>query len=100
MLGGALKGGRVLGQYPDDISPDSPLADGSGRGRFIPTTSNDAIWNAVLPWYGVPEADLDYCIPNRQNTVNPFLGIPSPLFTQDDLFLSGEVASSRNLQME
>lgn len=99
LLGGAVNGGKILGMYPSDISPDSPLADGSTRGRFIPTTSNDAIWNGILPWLGVAEADLDYCLPSRGNTLNPFLGIDSPLFTKDDLFTaaSGEVAETRHL---
>ena len=100
LLGGAVNGGKILGKYPEDISPNSPLADGSTRGRFIPTTSNDAIWNGILPWLGVPQADLDYCLPNRHNTVNPFLGIDSALFTEDDLFApaSGEVAETRRLR--
>ena len=103
LLGGAVNGGKILGKYPEDISPNSPLADGSTRGRFIPTTSNDAIWSGILPWLGVPEADMDYCLPNRANTVNPFLGIESPLFTKDDLFVSaasGEVAETRRLRRE
>lgn len=95
-----MKGKKMLGKYPDDISPTSPLSDGE-RGRFIPTTSNDAIWNGVLSWFGVAEADLDYCLPNRGNTEDPFLGVSSPLFTEGDLFstaASGGVAETRRLR--
>jgi uncharacterized protein (DUF1501 family) len=101
MLGGAVKGGRVLGKYPNDISPDSPLDDGSRRGRFIPTTSNDSIWNSVVQWYGVPEEDLDYVLPNRAQSVHPYFGELSPLFTKDDLFKPDAAATSstrRNLR--
>lgn len=89
VMGGKVRGGKILGHYPTDISPKSPLDDGSSRGRFIPTTSNDAIWNSILQWYGVAEEkDLDYCLPNRKNTVNPVEGQPgSRLFSRRDMFV-------------
>jgi uncharacterized protein (DUF1501 family) len=88
ILGGSVKGRQILGKYPNDISPDSPLDDGSFRGRFLPTISNDAVWNAMLQWFGVAaDADLDYCLPNRRNTVNPVEGEPaSPLLNLQDMF--------------
>jgi uncharacterized protein (DUF1501 family) len=100
VMGGSINGGQVLGHYPTDITPTSPLDDGSERGRFLPTTSNDAIWNAILQWYGVTdEADLDYCLPNRGNTINPVSAevvgeIESPLFTLEDLFVAGASAET------
>lgn len=106
VMGGSINGGQVLGHYPTDITPNSPLDDGSERGRFLPTTSNDAIWNAILQWYGVTdEADLDFCLPNRGNTVNPVAAevvgeIESPLFGLEDLFVveasSAESTDLRN----
>jgi len=89
LMGGNVNGGQILGKYPDDITPTSNLDDGSGRGRFIPSTSNDAIWNSIIQWYGVTdETDLDTCLPNRYNTVNPVEGgIDSPLFTLEDMFV-------------
>lgn len=88
IFGGSLNGGKILGQYPSDISPDGIQADGSGRGRFIPTTSNDAVWNGVLEWFGVETDDgLDYCLPNRHNTVNPFEGTTTfDLLERDEIF--------------
>jgi hypothetical protein len=71
------------------------------RYRFIPTTSNDAIWNGILQWYGLTsDADLDYCLPNRQNTINPYLGTDSPLLTMADLFEveGGDIAPARKLR--
>jgi len=36
MMGGAVNGGNVIGQYPDDLTDDGPLT--LSRGRMIPTT--------------------------------------------------------------
>lgn len=32
MLGGSLDGGRILGEYPDDLTSDSPLDIGKSQG--------------------------------------------------------------------
>jgi uncharacterized protein (DUF1501 family) len=97
IMSGDLDGGKILGQYPDDVTPDGKYADGSSRGRYIPTTSNDAIWNGVLQWFGVETDDeLDYCLPNRLNTINPFEGTTAfDLYTRDELF-KPETASNSN----
>jgi hypothetical protein len=86
MLGGGVKGGRIIGQYPSDLTPSGPLVD--GRGRFLPTTSWDAVWNGVFEWFGVDsQLDLDYCLPNANNTVSAVEGAGSfPLFRRGDLF--------------
>ena len=89
MLGGSVNGGKVMGKYPDDMRPaDSPLVtrNGGGRGRFIPTTSWDAVWNGVLEWMGVDSgAEMDYCLPNAANTVDTDKGFK--IFSKDDLFV-------------
>ena len=73
ILGGDVDGGKILGEYPSDLTPAGQLVD--DRGRFLPTTSWDSIWNSVLEWIGVTDhADLDYCLPNRLRTTNPVLG--------------------------
>merc|ERR1711988_1900303 len=51
VLGGALRGGRVLGEYPLDLWPGGENAD--NRGRMIPTRPLEAIWHAVAEWMGV-----------------------------------------------
>ena len=64
VLGGPVQGGEILGQYPDDLTQDAPL--NVGRGRFIPTTSWDAVWNPISEWMGVgSNEDLDRILPNR-----------------------------------
>ena len=82
MTGGSVKGGRIVGTWPADL--DGPLnVDGpEGRGRLIPTTSWDAIWNGVCQHMGiVEEKDLDYVMPNRHDC-------GSELFGKNDLFVT------------
>ena len=64
MLGGGLKGGHILGEYPDNLTMDGPL--NIGRGRFIPTTSWDEVLAPVAKWIGVAEEDLDHVLPNNR----------------------------------
>ena len=105
ILGGDVKGGQILGEYPSDLTPSGLLVD--DRGRFIPTTSWDSIWNGILEWTGVTnEADLDYCLPNRANTVDAVVGAGDfPLLTASSIFESSSEqqheslsAGSRNLR--
>lgn len=84
MMGGDVRGGQILGQYPDDLTADSPL--NVGRGRFIPTMSWDSIWNGIAEWMGATSnADLDYCLPNRHSASG---GGFNSLLTHADLFES------------
>jgi uncharacterized protein (DUF1501 family) len=61
VMGGAVNGGDVYGAYPE-IDPGNPLD--VGRGRFIPTTSIDALYAELAMWYGVGAGDLDFVLPN------------------------------------
>jgi len=73
MMGGKVKGGQILGEYPSDLTNDV------GRGRILPTTPWDAIWNGVVKWLGATEDDeLNDILPNRK--------LFSKLFTEQDLF--------------
>ena len=79
MIGGGLKGGRILGQYPDDLTSEGPLI--LKRGRVIPTTSWDSIMNGIAQWLGITsESDLNKVIPNRKN-------FQEDLFDENELFL-------------
>ena len=78
ILGGGLKGGKVLGQFPTVFSEDGPLA--LSRGRMLPTTPWDAIWNGIAPWMGVPGPDMDTVLPHKKNFES------SVLFTEADVF--------------
>ncbi len=61
VMGGAVNGGNVYGDYPE-IDPGNPLD--VGRGRFIPTTSTDELYAELALWYGVGAGDLDFVLPN------------------------------------
>lgn len=76
ILGGSVKGGRILGEYPADLTRNSPYF--MSRARVIPTTPFEAIWNGVAEWFGVTDGQLDEVLPLRKNFDN--------LFTKDDLF--------------
>ena len=52
VLGGDVKGGQILGEYPSDISEGSSLRD---RRAMIPTTSYESVWNAIAQWMGVED---------------------------------------------
>ena len=68
----------MLGTYPDDLTDDGE--QNIGRGRLIPTTSWEAVWQGLAQWLGVDEAHMDTVLPNRANFD------VSDLFTEDDLF--------------
>ena len=79
MMGGDVKGGRILGEYPD-LDGDLNVDKGQGRGRFIPTIAWEAIWNGISQWMGVKDNELlDEILPNRNKC-------GSVLFAKEDLF--------------
>jgi len=62
-----VKGGRIMGEYPDLEGPLN-VDGGQGRGRFILTLPWEAIWNGVSQWMGVEDDELlDQILPNRNN---------------------------------
>lgn len=65
VFGGDIDGGKILGEYPTDLTDEGPLIVNK-RGVVLPTTPYDAIWNGVAQWFGVTSnADLDIVLPNR-----------------------------------
>jgi cullin-associated NEDD8-dissociated protein 1 len=79
MMGGSVKGGKIYGQFPQDITETSPV--NYGRGRIAPTTSWDSIMNSVADWMGIEDdAGLDYCLPNRRRT-------GTKLFKKEEVFV-------------
>ncbi len=62
ILGGAVKGGRLYGQWPSLIlgGPD----DVSTLGRWLPTTSVDQYAATLARWFGLSEAEIDLVLPN------------------------------------
>jgi len=89
-IGGGLKGGRILGKYPSDLSENG--SDVLSQGRVIPTTSWDSIMNGIAMWIGLSdEQDLDYAVPGRKRFLND-------LFDNNDLF--GNLQKSNDAYMK
>ena len=64
IMGGAVKGGQILGRVPP------PIIDGNddlGQGRFIPDISIDQFFWPMAKWFGVPESDRFLVLPNLKN---------------------------------
>ena len=65
LMGGGLNGGKILGEYPHDLSNSGK--ESIGRGRFVPTMSWDEVWKQLLEWYGVDDAKVSTILPNYAN---------------------------------
>ena len=61
-LGGGVQGGRLYGEYPEDLSLGNALD--TGRGRLVPTTSVDEYFAELALWLGVQPSDLGAMLPN------------------------------------
>lgn len=75
VMGGAVQGQRILGQYPDLKLDNNPL-NVSDRGVMIPTTSTDSFFAEMALWFGVSPNDLVKILPNIGNFYTP--GSPTP----------------------
>ena len=65
MAGGSIRGGQILGEYPNDMTKNGK--DMTSRGRALPTTSWESVWNAVGQFMGVDDSEMDYVLPLRSN---------------------------------
>ena len=65
VLGGAVKGGQIYGQFPtfELAGPN----DTDTRGRWIPTTSIDQYGATLCSWFGIPDSALAAVFPNFAN---------------------------------
>ena len=78
IMGGAVRGGQVFGQYPDTLGPLNNL-DLGGRGRLVPTTSVDEYYAELALWFGISPGQLESVLPNILNFYAPGLNAPGPL---------------------
>jgi uncharacterized protein (DUF1501 family) len=63
IMGGAVGGGKVYGQYPTSLALGTELD--LGRGRLIPTTSVDQYNAELATWFGIPNSSsLTDILPN------------------------------------
>lgn len=63
-MGGPVKGKQVYGQYPS-LELGNPLD--LGRGRLIPTISNDEYFGELAMWFGANSSELPTIFPNIGN---------------------------------
>jgi uncharacterized protein (DUF1501 family) len=73
VVGGAVNGGRLFGQYPQ-LCPGNPLD--TGRGRLIPTTSTDVFFAELALWFGVDHSELLSVPPNLGRFYDVASGAP------------------------
>jgi len=71
VAGGAVRGGRIYGQYP---LIEVGSAQDVGGGRFIPSISADQMAATLASWFGVQDADLNKITPSLVNFSQRNLG--------------------------
>ncbi len=66
VMGGAVQGSRVHGDYPSDLTLNNPLD--LGRGALIPTLSCDMYQAEIALWFGMQnDSYLEAVLPNIRN---------------------------------
>ena len=73
IVGGAVNGSQIYGDYPSLDLNNNPL-NVSSRGRMIPQMSTDEVFAELALWFGVQPSDLSYVLPNITNFYNPNSG--------------------------
>lgn len=66
VLGGPVRGERVLGQYPDMNLVGDQISN-TDRGNFIPTTSLEEYFAELAIWFGLDVEDLKLVLPNIES---------------------------------
>jgi cullin-associated NEDD8-dissociated protein 1 len=87
VLGGDVKGRQMLGKYPSRLTEFVSEAN-IGRGRMIPSTPWESVWNGVGEWLGLDaEARLEL-LPNMANFPT------DAMFSHSQLFKTSAPATS------
>jgi uncharacterized protein (DUF1501 family) len=63
VAGGAVKGGKVCGYYPD-LTVNGGIDCTGNRGRWIPSTAPDQVFASIAKWFGVSDGDITTILPN------------------------------------
>jgi uncharacterized protein (DUF1501 family) len=76
MIGDAVQGGRLYGQYPQLVLGGP--SDAEKEGRWIPTTAVDQYGATLAKWFGVAPAQLATVFPNLAKFATSDLGFMGP----------------------
>lgn len=66
VAGGKVNGTQMLGKFPHRLTEFQSDVN-VGRGRFIPTTPWESVWNAVGEWLELDENELCDVLPHKMN---------------------------------
>ena len=83
VMGGEVRGGQMLGAYPSTLAESDANPLNIGRGRLIPTTPWEAMWNGLAEWFGVSNDEMDTVLPNKHRFD---ASNPHHLFSREQLF--------------
>lgn len=73
VVGGAVKGNRILGDIPEfDGNSESYTKD---RNRMIPSTSVDQYAATLGRWFGMSDSELSAILPHMNNFNSPYLDL-------------------------
>ena len=74
------KGGQILGKYPSRLDESNSQNIYNSGGRFIPTTSWEAVWKPIAEWFGVLPEEIPNVLPNLDHFPTEHI------ITQNDMF--------------
>jgi uncharacterized protein (DUF1501 family) len=63
VAGGAVKGRKIFGQFPD-LTVNGGMDVTGNRGRWIPTTSTDQVFASIAKWFGCNDSQIATVLPN------------------------------------
>lgn len=63
VAGGAVKGGKICGQFPN-LTVNGGIDCTGNRGRWIPSTSTDQVFASVAKWFGCSDSQISTILPN------------------------------------
>ncbi|MBL9145908.1 MAG: DUF1501 domain-containing protein [Verrucomicrobiaceae bacterium] len=63
VAGGAVKGGKICGQFPN-LTVNGGIDCTGNRGRWIPSTATDQVFASVAKWFGCSDGQISTVLPN------------------------------------
>ena len=84
VMGGAVNGGQLHGEFPELVVQGANDVPRGTRGRWIPTTSVDQYCAVLANWFGVPEgsSEMQTIFPNLSRFDSPFVNGSNLSFLQ------------------